>query len=106
MGTNAEIKLTSDASGFFKAPLLEPGTYRVTFSAPGFSTYHADNVIVQVGQVSSLLPRLTVGASSSSVEVIEQTPVLNLESPDFSATLSTSALQSIPLTIAAGPAWP
>ena len=31
MGTNAEIKLTSDASGFFKAPLLEPGTYRVTF---------------------------------------------------------------------------
>ena len=97
MGTNAEIKLTSDASGFFKAPLLEPGTYRVTFSAPGFSTYHADNVIVQVGQVSSLLPRLTVGASSSSVEVIEQTPVLNLESPDFSATLSTTALQSIPI---------
>ena len=97
MGTNAEIKLTSDASGFFKAPLLEPGTYRVTFSAPGFSTYHADNVIVQVGQVSSLLPRLTVGASSSSVEVIEQAPVVNLESPDFSESLNARALQEIPI---------
>jgi outer membrane receptor protein involved in Fe transport len=97
MGTNAEIKLTSDASGFFKAPLLEPGTYKVTFAAPGFATYHADNVIVQVGQVSSVLPRLTVGASSSSVEVIEQAPVLNLESPDFSASLNMRALQTIPI---------
>jgi len=97
MGTNAEIKLTSDASGFFKAPLLEPGTYKVTFAAPGFSAYVADNVIVAVGQVSSLTPHLKVGASSSSVEVIEQTPVLNLESPDFSASLNMTALQSIPI---------
>ncbi|MFY9852400.1 MAG: TonB-dependent receptor [Terracidiphilus sp.] len=97
MGTNAEIKLTSDASGFFKAPLLEPGTYRVTFSAPGFSTYHADNVIVLVGQVTSVLPHLTVGASSSSVEVIEQAPVVNLESPDFSESLNAKALQQIPI---------
>jgi hypothetical protein len=97
MGTNAEINLTSDASGFFKAALLEPGTYRVTFSAPGFSAYRAENVIVQVGQVSNLTPHLTVGASSSSVEVIEQTPVLNMESPDFSASLNTRALQEIPI---------
>ena len=97
MGTNAEIKLTTDASGFFKAPLLEPGTYRVTFSAPGFSTYRADNVIVQVGQVTSLLPHLAIGASSSSIEVVEQAPVVNLESPDFSASLNTKALQEIPI---------
>jgi hypothetical protein len=97
MGTNAEIKLISDASGFFKAPLLEPGTYKVTFAAPGFATYHADNVIVQVGQVTSILPRLTVGASSASVEVTELAPVLNLESPDFSDSLNLRALQEIPI---------
>jgi outer membrane receptor protein involved in Fe transport len=97
MGTNAEIKLITDASGFFKAPLLEPGTYKVTFSAPGFSTYHADNVIVLVGQVTSVLPHLTVGASSSSVEVVEQAPVVNLESPDFSESLNAKALQQIPI---------
>jgi outer membrane receptor protein involved in Fe transport len=97
MGTNAEIKLITDASGFFKAPLLEPGTYRVTFAAPGFTTYRADNVIVQVGQVTSLLPHLTVGASSSSVEVVEQASVVNLESPDFSESLNSRALQQIPI---------
>jgi Carboxypeptidase regulatory-like domain/TonB dependent receptor len=97
MGTNAEIKLTSDASGFFKAPLLEPGTYRVTFAKSGFATYRASDVLVQVGQVSNVAPRLTVGASTTSVEVIETAPVLNLESPDFSASMSMNALQSIPI---------
>jgi hypothetical protein len=97
MGTNAEIKLTADASGFYKASLLEPGVYKVTFAASGFATYHAENVLVQVGQVSDVSPHLTVGASTTSVEVTELAPVLNLESPDFSASLNTRALQEIPI---------
>ncbi len=97
MGTNAEIKLTSDASGFYKAPLLEPGTYRVTFVKSGFTTFHANDVIVQVGQVSDVSPRLTVGTSSTSVEVTELAPELNLESPDFSSSLNLRALQQIPI---------
>ncbi|MGO9638073.1 MAG: carboxypeptidase regulatory-like domain-containing protein, partial [Terracidiphilus sp.] len=97
MGTNAEIKLTADASGFYKAPLLEPGTYRVTFVATGFETYRAENVIVQVGQPTDVSPRLTVGASTTSVEVTELAPVLNLESPDFQGALNARALQSIPI---------
>ena len=31
--TNAEIHLAADESGFFKAPLVEPGTYTVTIGA-------------------------------------------------------------------------
>jgi hypothetical protein len=97
MGTNAEIKLTSDASGFYKAPLLEPGTYRVTFVASGFATFHANGVLVQVGQPTDVSPHLTVGASTTSVEVTELAPVLNLESPDFSASLNLRALQEVPI---------
>jgi hypothetical protein len=96
-GTNAEIKLVTDSSGFYKAPLLEPGTYTVTFSASGYATYRANNVIVVVGQVTNLEPRLTVGTSSASVEVIEQAPVVNLDSPDFQATLTPRAMESIPI---------
>src|ERR1035437_2372738 len=54
----------------------------------GGATYHANNVIVQVGQPTDVSPRLTVGASSTSIEVTEQAPVLNLESPDFQGTLN------------------
>lgn len=96
-GTNATVKLVSDGSGFFKAPLLEPGTYSVSISAPGFAPYHADNVVVVVGQVTSLLPRMALASSSTQVVVSEQTPVMNLESPDFTDTLNTAALQNIPI---------
>ena len=49
LGTNAEIKPVTDDSGYFKAPLLEPGTYVVSIAAPGFASYTAKNVTVTVG---------------------------------------------------------
>jgi hypothetical protein len=96
-GTNFIEKLISDASGYFKAPLLEPGAYTVTIASPNFANYRADNVIVVVGQVTSLEPRLAVASSSAQVVVTEQTPVMNLESPDFTDTINTRALQQIPI---------
>ncbi len=94
--TNAEITLTSDSSGYFKAPLLEPGSYAVSVSASGFAPYRA-TVIVQVGQVTSLAPHLALSSASTEVVVNEQVPVMNMDSPDFSATLNTTALQNVPI---------
>ena len=95
-GTNAEMQLTSDASGYFKAPLLEPGTYAVTVSAPNFAAYRA-TVIVQVGQVTTVEPHLAVTSASTNVEVTEQAPLMNFDSPDFNATLNLQAMQNVPI---------
>jgi outer membrane receptor protein involved in Fe transport len=94
--TNAEILLTADESGFFKAPLLEPGTYTVTVTSPGFSGFKTD-VQVALGQLTEVAPRLTTGSTSSIVEVVSQAPVLNFDSPDFSANLNTRALENVPV---------
>jgi outer membrane receptor protein involved in Fe transport len=97
VATNAEIALTADNSGYFKAPLLEPGTYTVSLSANGFAPYRADGVLVQVGQVTTIEPHLALASTSSSVEVTESAPTLNMDSPDVSATLNTRALADIPI---------
>ena len=94
--TNAEQTLTSDSSGYFKAPLLEPGTYTVTVAAAGFSGYKTD-VQVALGQMTGLTPHLTTGSSSTVVEVTSQAAVLNFDSPDFAANLNTRALENIPV---------
>lgn len=96
-GTNATVQVTADGSGYFKAPLVEPGTYTVTITATGFAKYSASNVIVNVGQVTSIAPQLNVNSSTTQVVVTEQTPVMNLDSPDFSGTLDQKAMQNVPV---------
>ena len=96
-GTNAERKLTADGSGYFKDPLAEPGVYTVTVTAPNFESYKSTNVVVQVGQATTLEPKLKAGAESTTVEVTAQAPVLNFESPDFSSNLNAKAIENVPI---------
>jgi hypothetical protein len=96
-GTNAEEHFTADSSGYFKAPLLEPGTYTVTIGAAGFGSYKADTVIVQVGQLTSVEPHMKVGAENQTVQVSAETPLVNLDSPDFAANLNKQALENVPI---------
>jgi hypothetical protein len=95
--TGAEFKVTSDASGFFKEPLLEPGTYLVTISAQGFGPYRAEQVTVQVGQLTTLEPRLAAGGDVQTVSVSADAPQLNFDSPDASAQLNSRAIENIPV---------
>ena len=95
--TGFQVKLTSDSSGFFKAPLLEPGTYQVIVNAANFADYRVDSVVVNVAQTTSLEPHMTVASVSSEVVVNGQGSVINTESPDFTATLDEHALQNVPI---------
>jgi outer membrane receptor protein involved in Fe transport len=95
--TGFTVNQVADSSGYFKAPLLEPGRYIVSISSPNFAKYRAEDVVVVVGQVTSLEPRLAVASAATEVVVTEQAPVMNLESPDFSDTLNAKAMQNIPI---------
>ncbi|HLI75648.1 MAG TPA: carboxypeptidase regulatory-like domain-containing protein [Acidobacteriaceae bacterium] len=95
-GTNATVKLTADGKGFFLAPLLQPGTYKVTINAGGFGQYVADRVTVQVSQTTTLEPRLTTGQAETTVTVTDTTPAINTESPDFSDVLDNRAIVDLP----------
>ena len=96
-GTNAEEHLTADSSGYFDAPLVEPGTYTVTIAAQGFGEYKANTVLVQVGQLTTLEPRLQVGNTEQAVTVSADATTLNFESPDMTSVLSRTAVDNIPV---------
>jgi len=96
-GTNAELTLTTDQSGYFKAPLLSPGIYTVTVSAPGYGDYKADSVAVTVGSLTELQPSLRTGSVAESVVVSGEAPVLKFESPEVSETLTSKEILNLPL---------
>ena len=96
-GTNAEIKLVTDDSGYFKAPLVQPGTYTVTVSASGFGDYSAKTVAVTVGSLTELHPVLKTGTTVESVEVTGESPLLKFESAEISSTLTSKEIVDLPL---------
>ncbi|GAA3750727.1 outer membrane beta-barrel protein [Terriglobus aquaticus] len=96
-GTNADLTITAGASGEFKAPLLNPGTYTVTIAAPGFQEQRTTGVVVQVQQVTELNPHLTTGSESSTVDVTADLPAINFESPEFGGHLSNREIENIPI---------
>jgi hypothetical protein len=96
-GTNAEVRLSSDGSGYYKAAQLPAAVYTVTVNAAGFGAFKEVNVIVQVGQTTEVSPHLSAAGATSNVVVTGEAPILNFESPDISAVLTSENLEDLPL---------
>src|SRR5216683_1379803 len=96
--TNAEQVVVTDDSGFFRAIHLQPSTYTVTVTATGFESFKSPEVIVQVGQLTDLSPKLPVGSTAQTVEVTSEAPALNTTSPDFAGVVDQRALQDLPVS--------
>lgn len=96
-GTNAQQTLTADPSGFFRAIHLQPGDYTVKITAGGFADYSAPHVIVSVGSLTSLDPRLAPAGSISVVEVNTEAPAINTTNNEFSNTIDLKILEDLPV---------
>src|SRR5260370_35778662 len=96
-GTNAEQSLASDDSGYFRAIKLQPGSYTVSIDHKGFAPYKAEQVIVQVGAVTEISPRLKVAGATETVEVTAEAPQINYTSADFAPAINQTAISNLPI---------
>ena len=96
IGTNATQTAVTDPSGYFRVLHLQPGVYNVTIAAPGFAAYRSTGVTVQVGVLTDVQARLTVGAEAQTVEVSGEAPLVNTTSPDFAGVVDQIPLHSLP----------
>jgi Carboxypeptidase regulatory-like domain/TonB dependent receptor-like, beta-barrel len=94
--TNAEQTTVTDASGYFRAVHLHPGSYNVTIAAAGFDTFKSVNLTVQVGLLTDVEARLKVGSTTQVVEVSGQTPLINTTSADFAGVVNQVTVNDLP----------
>jgi hypothetical protein len=85
----------TNGQGSYQFPLLEPGTYAVTISAPNFkqSTLTAT---VSVGATSIVNVKLEVGAAGTTVEVTSEAALLQTESAEVSMTFNAREISEVP----------
>jgi len=85
--TARTLSTTSNDTGRYIFLNVTPGSYNMTFSKPGFSVYQVNNQAVVVGQVLTINAALTVGATTTTVEV---TSVVGAELQTTNATVGTT----------------
>jgi hypothetical protein len=86
----------TDSRGEARFLNLAPGRYMLVAKLSGFNDYRNDNVPVGAGGVVSLIVTLTVGAVSETVNVVSETPVIEVKKQLISTSVGIDELQNIP----------
>src|SRR5436190_19583247 len=92
----------TDGTGQYRIIDLRPGTYSLTFTLPGFTTVKRENIELSGSQVATIPAEMKVGGLSETITVTGETPVVDVQSAQKETVLSSSTVQQIPATRAAG----
>ncbi len=89
--------LTTDDSGGYSAPELQPGTYKIRVEAKGFKTTERPNVVIEVATDVRADFSLQTGQVTETVVVQEDVPLVNTTSSTLGGTLSNQEINDLPL---------
>lgn len=87
----------TDAQGNYEFNAVLPGTYTVTVEASGFSRYEQKNVQLLVNLPATLNIKMKIGATSQTVTVTEQAPLINTTDASQGNTMSGNEIGNLPL---------
>jgi hypothetical protein len=91
------FKVGTTGTGNFTIPALPVGTYELTVTSAGFKKYIRPGIEVGVAQTVRADATLEVGASTDTITVNEEAPLLKTESGELSHNISYSRVDEIPL---------
>jgi hypothetical protein len=93
----------TDENGSYRFPSLAPGTYTVKFELSSFKTV-TQEARLQLGQTISVDVKLEVGGLAEAVNVVGESPIVDVKSSAAQTNLSTDILEYVPFTNRFGPA--
>jgi hypothetical protein len=95
--TNAVRVLVTKDDGSYNADFLPVGSYKLSVTATGFKTLDRSGIVLTVMQEANLNLTLDVGASSETVTVTSDVPLVNLGNSTLGATISNAEVDNLPL---------
>ncbi|QQS42774.1 MAG: TonB-dependent receptor [Acidobacteriota bacterium] len=90
--------VTSNSDGFFTAPLLPLGNYRLSATAQGFADYSVENLRVTIGQTQSLRIELAAAGANVTVDVNAATgPPVEVAQTELSTQINERSVENLPI---------
>ena len=96
-GTAVARTTTSDNSGNFQFPLIQPGTYVLEATSAGFRTFRRDGITVEADRSLAIPVTLSVGQVTDTVEVVAGTPLLEPNTSSLGTVMDAQKIIDLPL---------
>ncbi len=96
MATNDVRSDTTHDDGSYQFSNLNPGTYQITVTAPGFKTYIQQNLVLQAQIASTVNVSLEVGGTTEKVEVTATAMLLDTETANNAVTMESRLIENLP----------
>jgi hypothetical protein len=94
--TGVSAETTTNTTGAYTMPNLNPGDYEATVTAPGFATT-VSKLTLTVGAKQEMNIALTVGQVVQTVEVTGAAPQVELQSSTIAGNVSATTVRELPL---------
>jgi hypothetical protein len=92
-GTQTSV---TDSQGIYRFPGLRPGVYQMDTTLAGFKNVKRADVILPLGTTTTIDVTLSVASVSETVQVIGESPVIDVKSSASNTQLTTAMLQNLP----------
>ena len=86
----------SDGAGEYLIIALEPGTYTVTFSLPGFNTFVREGIELIGTATATVDGQLQIGSIDETITVSGASPVVDIQNVQQQAVMTREVIDAIP----------
>ena len=86
----------TDGAGLYTIEALRPGTYTVTFTLPGFSTFVREGIELVSDFTANVDGTMTVGSIEETVTVSGASPVIDVQNVVSQQNLSRETIDTLP----------
>lgn len=95
--TGVTRNAATNAAGIFTFPELQPGTYSLSATAPGFSVGVRQGIELEINQTASVTLPLAAGAATDMVQVTGDQPLLDSETVSLGEVIGAQEAEDLPL---------
>jgi hypothetical protein len=99
--TGVQYETVSTSTGNYTLPSLPAGNYDLSVESSGFKKHLQQGIIVQVAQTIRVNVVMQVGATTESVTVNAEAPLLKTENAEQSTNISGELFNDLPLNFSA-----